>query len=283
MDEMTLEYRTMTLREFKYLPMFYLLPKEFLVKRRMDQYPRDPMTFATDPYWKSIYQSQYFEVQLMDLWAWMMWQTFGIRGGFDSYSPNEPFVRIAINLPVWTAIVAELGMTTDLLASLSQSHGELPFTSEYETAHNCGLIAKRLLDLPDLKLREIREVIASHRSHDDFSKRYSNVKIDFYRKYYHTRSKRAKMVPLEEETDDHILYGYVPNGFSSVEHRSWVDGLCKQLAARDAEILKLLDRGYTQQEIAKALGYANHSGINKRIKNNIRPLLLKDKQGNTSI
>ena len=277
MDDNTLVYRQAALREFKYLPMFYLIPEEFVVKRKLDKYPRNPMLFATDPYWKAEYYSDYFQVQLLDMWAWMMWQAFGIRGGFDSYSVNDTFVQIAVNFPVWTTIVSEMGMTTDMLAMLCDG-GELPFPSLMEAAHNCEQVFKRLWDLPALRLPEILKVIEEHRSHDDYSKRYSNTKIDFYRSYYHTRSKWAKTVPMEEENDDIVTYGHIPNEFAELEHRMWIDSFCERLGERDAKILKLLDQGYTQQEIADALGYANHSGVNKRIKKHIAPAMLKYRQ-----
>ena len=277
MDDNSLAHRQSLLQEFRYLPMFYLIPEEYLAKRKLDKHPRDPMTFAVDPYWKAEYYSEYFQVQLMDMWAWMMWQSFGIRGGFDSYSTNDPFVQLAVNLPVWTTIAVELGMTTNLLATMSVTR-PLPFPSVKETAHNCGIIFKRLWDLPNLKLPQILEIIEEHRAHDDYSMRYSNIKIDFYRSYYHTRNKWSKIVPLEQETDDAVDYGHTPNEFVELEHRMWVDSLCEKLNDRDTKILKLLDQGYTQQEIADILGYANHSGVNKRIKKHIAPALLKYKQ-----
>jgi hypothetical protein len=213
----------------------------------------------------------------MDIWAWMMWQAFGIRGGFDSYSINDPFVRIAVNLPLWVAVAAELGLTTDKLASMPEGT-ELPFLSTREAAHYCGAFAKRLWNSPNLHLPEILKIVETHRSHDDYSSRYSNIKIDFHRHYYHTRSKWAKTEPLEDETDDTSMYGHIPNEFAEVERQMWLDSFCERLNAQDAKILRLLDQGYTQQEIADLLGYANHSGVNKRINKHIGPAMIRYKK-----
>jgi hypothetical protein len=38
------------------------------------------------------------------------------------------------------------------------------------------------------------------------------------------------------------------------------------LNEKDRQIVGLLEQGYTQEEIGKYLGYANHSGVTKRIK-----------------
>ncbi len=37
------------------------------------------------------------------------------------------------------------------------------------------------------------------------------------------------------------------------------------LSDKDRKILKMRMEGYTQSEIAKVLGYSNHSGVQKRI------------------
>lgn len=276
MDDRTLAYRRALLGEFPYLPLFYLIPGEFLAKRKLDNYPRDPMTFATEPHWKAVYDSKHFQVQLTDIWAWMMWQTFGIRGGFDSYSIHHPFVRIAVDLPIWMALASVLGMTTDVLAALPEGT-ELPFPSTQDAARNCGVLAKKLWSFSDLNLAEILEVIEAHRSHADYSNRRSHVKTDFYRHYYHTRSKWVNMEPLEEDHGDTVTYRPPPNELAELERQMWLDSFCEQLNEKDAKILRLLDQKYTQQEIADLLGYANHSGVNKRINKHIAPAMRKYK------
>ena len=272
MNEETYRYRQSMLREFTFLPLFYLIPKEFLEKRGLGGYPRDPMEFAENPEWTAAYYSKVFQVQLMDIWAQMMWQALGIRGGFDCYSTNDPFVRMAVDLPFWAALSEKLGMSTDLLAMLPEKIQATHFTQGQASQH-CAAMAAYLWALPQLNLSKIREVVETHRSHDDYANRYSNIKVDFYRKYYHTRSKWAKTVPLEEETDDTTIYGHTPNQFAEAEYTMWLDSFCKRLNKKDAQIVHLLNQGYTQQEIADILGYANHSGVSKRISKYIRPAM----------
>lgn len=142
---------------------------------------------------------------------------------------------------------------------------ELPLPSTLEAAHNCGILAKKLWTFPLFDMQEIQKVVETHRAHADYSSRYSNIKTDFYRHYYYTRSKRVKTGSLEEATDDTITYMPIPNALAEVERQMWLDSFCERLNEKDAEILRLLDQGHTQQEIADLLGYANHSGVNKHI------------------
>jgi DNA-directed RNA polymerase specialized sigma24 family protein len=94
--------------------------------------------------------------------------------------------------------------------------------------------------------------------------------MDFHRQYYHTRSK-TKVEPIikgfDEDGEEETVYApYTPNEFAEVGFRIWFDGFLKGLTGKDRKIIKLLEHGYTQEEIGKMLGYANHSGVTKRIK-----------------
>ena len=86
--------------------------------------------------------------------------------------------------------------------------------------------------------------------------------------YYHTRA-QTQVEPMPEETDepDETVYRpYRKNDFAEVETRLWFECFWEWLSDKDRQIAKLLEMGYTQKEIGETIGYANHSGVNKRIK-----------------
>jgi DNA-directed RNA polymerase specialized sigma24 family protein len=119
-------------------------------------------------------------------------------------------------------------------------------------------------------MREVWEIVKTHRDHKDYSHRMSHVKMDFHRQYYHTRAD-TKVEPIigayGENGEEEIIHApYMPNEYAEVETRIWFGGFLELLNDKDRQIVKLLEEGYTQEEIGKILGYSNHSGVNKRIK-----------------
>ena len=138
MHQIAYEERRRTLKDFWYLPLFYMIPDELALRRGLTSFPRDPYKAATDKKWCEIYHSKHFQVMVLDTWAWMMWQCLGIRGGFDNYSKHDPFVLMAVSLPMWAALLAEMGITTDFLAS--QPPGtEIPFINMEMAIHGLGV------------------------------------------------------------------------------------------------------------------------------------------------
>ena len=264
------EQRKQAFKEFQYLPLFYLIPDEIAAKRGFADFPRRPIEVVTNQKWRDVYHSKQFQINLLDTWGWMMWQCLGIRGGIDNYSKNDPFVIMALSLPMWAWLLAEQGINTDLLADLSLSGANMPFLTMEQAAHNCDQIAKRFWNHPILKMQEVWEIVKTHRDHRDYSSMSSHVKMDFHRQYYHTRAK-TKVEPIIDEYgengEEEVIYApYTPNEFANLEFRMWFDGFLKRLNDKDKKIISLLEQGYTQEEIAEMLGYSNHSGVSKRIK-----------------
>ncbi|MGL5514513.1 MAG: hypothetical protein ACRDBM_14940, partial [Sporomusa sp.] len=168
------------------------------------------------------------------------------------------------SLPMWAALLAEQGINTDFLAA--QPPGtEMPFLSMETAAHNCGQIAKRFWAHPELKMREVFEIVKGHRAHRDYSGMPSHVKMDFQRSYYHTRAE-TKVISDTDKDDEPIYAPYYQNEFAEVETRLWFEGFLVELNEKDRQIARLLADEYTQKEIADILGYANHSGVCKRIR-----------------
>lgn len=104
-------------------------------------------------------------------------------------------------------------------------------------------------------------------------------KIDFERQWYHLRTKIGNLLSLTpemmEETPEDISdmateaidLGMPPAKTTEELYRqllrAFIDSLDDDI---DRQIICLCDQGATQEEIAAALGYANHSAVAKRMK-----------------
>lgn len=104
-------------------------------------------------------------------------------------------------------------------------------------------------------------------------------KIDFERQWYHLRTKIGNLLSLTpemmEETPEDISdmateaidLGMTPVKTTEEVYRqllrAFIDSLDDDI---DRQIIFLRDQGATQEEIAAALGYANHSAVAKRMK-----------------
>ena len=123
-------------------------------------------------------------------------------------------------------------------------------------------------------MHAVIEAAEEHRCFEDFDFRDSRQKTDFYRKWYHTRTKHP-MVSLEKFKEN---YAENHNGqeWDTVDESQdvelqttsqiLVEQFKKTLSEKDMQILTLRMEGRTLEEIAKTLGYQNHSGVLKRIR-----------------
>ena len=279
------EQRIQSFMGFHYLPLLYLLPKEIAEKRKLTDFPRNPHIAVADEKWREVYNSKKFQVNLMDAWALYMWLCLGIKGGIDNYSINNPLIRMVYDLPFWAFLLTEIGIVPELMADYPQG-AEVPYLTMEQAAMNGEKFANVFWNHPMMKMREIWEIVKTHRDHRDYSGMPSHAKMDFYRHYYHTRAK-TKVEPIisayGEDGEEEIVYApYTPNEFDEVETRIWFEGFLKLLNEKDRQIVALLEQGYTQEEIGKMLEYSNHSGVNKRVKY-IRKVFDKFRKGDVEL
>jgi len=148
-----------------YLPIVYLIPDEIAEKQGFANFPRNPYIAATEDKWLDVYNSNYFQMNLMDTISWMMWQHLGIRGGIENYSIRNPISIMVYDLGMWVWLLAEVGIDLDALSALP--HGEeIPFLTMEESAEICNALANAFWNHPDLKMRKVHEIVNVHRSHD---------------------------------------------------------------------------------------------------------------------
>jgi hypothetical protein len=110
------------------------------------------------------------------------------------------------------------------------------------------------------RLRAIIDAVRSHRIEDDFSARWSVAREDFERRLYCKRS-RIKLT-FVELSDTAPVHGPEAEPDESL---LWQDFL-GLVAPRDRRVVVLLRSGFTRaSDIARELGYANHSPVSKAL------------------
>jgi hypothetical protein len=110
------------------------------------------------------------------------------------------------------------------------------------------------------KLRAIIDAVRSHRVEDDFSDKWSWAREDFERKLYSKRSKcRVSFVELNDTIPVH-------GPDKEVDANLLWDDLLALVDPKDRSVVVCLRSGLTRvSEIAKLLGYANHSAVSKKL------------------
>ena len=127
---------------------------------------------------------------------------------------------------------------------------------------------------------ELTEFLSRNGAHEDFDEDvYKNHdKIDFYRRWDHLRTKVGEMLSLTPAILEELPSSVATIATDSVDMNFSVaetnDELYLQLlnafiaslkSETDRQIISLRADGKTQQEIAAALGFADHSAISKRL------------------
>ena len=108
--------------------------------------------------------------------------------------------------------------------------------------------------------------------HEDFTEKLSQDKINFYNKWTHANTKLGAPLLFSELSDDEATNIEGAKMFFAndpEEERRYIflrDEFAKTLNGTDREIYYLLEKGITQKEIAKRLGYKTHSAVSKRMK-----------------
>lgn len=117
---------------------------------------------------------------------------------------------------------------------------------------------------------EIAGVARKHASHSDFNKSVADNhdKIDFDRKWNHTRTKLGAPLSLDElaTSDPSALEeGHSMFETNAEEYDRLENQFLDTLNGTDREIYLMRKQGLTQAEIAERLGYKTHSAVTKRM------------------
>lgn len=253
----------------RYLPLAYMLPDEVISQYpTLRRLPRSMGALNASPEWAEAILSQQFLNEIMDAVASLAFPHFGFGGWKEHYTGYSPVWRLSYALPLWAKGVERVrGWGVQTLFSLPPNF-EIPFFDPADVQAVMKQVVEQTIE--EQGWGPMLEVVREMPCDEDFEKWDTNVRKDFLRKWYHTRSKKVKTVSLEECMEDensniHSLPASEGDFTVQVEGEDFCQRFKATLSDKDMEILELRVEGYTFEEIASRLGYKTHSAVVKRM------------------
>jgi hypothetical protein len=226
-----------------------------------------------------------FDEKLAQAFSFHIWPLINSGSKASSFSKNDPLRILAHNLDFWLPSIFKVVEnrlnqferaaieTEEQLRMIEETRLFLPPDVEPVRPLNGGIVwageedaweaTKEMVELADSdgNLRAIIDAIKSNRIEEDFSDIWSNAREDFERKLYKKRSKIK--ITFVELTDTLPVHG--PDS-EFHENLLWEDffGILDQ---KEKRIVVCLRNGTTKLgDIAKEMGWANHSPVSKALK-----------------
>lgn len=263
-------------RNAEFIPAYYFIPKSMLAQcgAELRNIPRNPRKLLLD--WKAIatVESDLFQLLIIDAYAFMAWSFMGLGAKREIYSGYEPSWILAHSPAYWIQEMTDekiLPTPKELL-----NNGGLDFdfgyVSEAEIENFFDWLVPQAMAHHNMKA--VIETAKEYRCFEDFDHRRSRQKTDFFREWYHTRTKHPQ-ISLEsfqedyENAHDDMEWDVTDESLDlelEAVDQVQVDTFLKTLSEKDGKILKMRMDGFTLEESADKLGYANHSGVLKRIR-----------------
>ena len=253
----------------RYLPLMYFLPEDMITRcPTLRKLPRCLREVTSSNKLIDLIGSDAFLNEIMDATAALAFPHFGFGGWKEHYTGYCPVWQLSYALPHWAkTLEAETGWGLQTLFRIP-STDVIPFFVPEYIKEVMERVVTRVIE--EENWQPIFDVVRQMPCDEDFERWNTNVRKDFLRKWYHTRSKRVKIVSLEYLQQDEY------NGIreiaadpvdiaDDVAAEDFVRWFKSKLSKRDVEILELRLKGFTYEIIADKLGYKNHSGVIKRM------------------
>ena len=270
MNNETSHFRISRTSNLAFLPLAYFLPEEIITKcPTLRKLPRCLGDIVNSKRKMKMINSDQFRIEVMDSTAALTFPHFGFRGWKEHYSGDFPVWRLSYSTGLWGKLLEEeTGWGLKVLLQ-TPSRELIPYFEKDYINEAMRLIVERAIE--EQGWQPILDVVKELPCDEDFEKVNSFVRIDFLRKWYHTRVENVQTVSLEEclEDDEHGIY-YVEDKSTPFENNvvgdDYVVRFKAGLSEKDIIILEMRVNGLTYEKIAERMGYKNHSGVIKRIK-----------------
>lgn len=263
-------------RNAEYLPAYYFIPASVLAQcgTELNSIPRNPWKLISD--WDAIatVESDLFRLLIIDAYAFMVWPFLCPGVKREIYSGYEPTWIFAHSPAYWVQELQDMRVipTAEGLFKDGGVDVDFGYVREEEIEALFRVLVPQVME--KYKMQEVMDIAQQYRCFEDFDKRKSNQKTDFYRQWYHTRTAHP-MISLEGFREDYAeahdgREWDLPDDGADIEQtvisQVQVQQFLKTLTAKDRQMLTLRMDRLTHQEIADRLGYRNHSGVLKRIR-----------------
>jgi hypothetical protein len=269
-------------RYYEYAPLFHLLPRATVEHHGLPLLRGGQWPYLAEAGWICRYLPMDFQMRLERAWAYAVWRHLMPGSPLRAFSGSDPIRLLAHNLDFWlppvTAVVQDILRDLPVVdKGVKEVHPLLTDGTVFEGAvmanprmgsdlwrgeAEAAEALRWTVDKADAtgQLRGILDAVRSNRVEDDFSEHWSYAREDFERKLYRKRSKiKIRFVEL---TDTIPVQG--PE--TEVEANILFADFLALLDKRDRQVVVLLQSGVTKVgDVAKILGYRNHSPISKRL------------------
>ena len=261
----------------QFIPGFYFIPESFLLKcgQELYSFPRDFNQLMVDGDALNMVASDLFTECISDCYAHMAWPYLCPEVPYKEILPGaSPSWRLAHAAGIWIEELTIVGLlpTFETLFHKPKENLYFGFVPIEDVSLFMSIIVPMAVKRHDIQI--LLDTEKEYRCFEDFDYRESHQKTDFYRKWYHTRTKHPQ-ISLEGYQEQMKAYyddidWEVPDPVSSfeeeVETRVDVNRFLSTIDDKDKQILCMRAEGYTTQKIADSLGYKTHSAVVKRIK-----------------
>ena len=262
-------------------PAFLILPEVMLYQadEKIWSINRVPHRLFADLDQLKILDDQYFYNFVLKSYAFMVWRH--IEGNntnyLETYSIDDPIYIIAHLFYYWFEQIqmdVEVPGIKEVISNPYYFNGYWEPPTYEESKDMFSYIVPRAIER--LNFKGTIETVREFRCFEDFADHNSTEKTDYYRKWYHTRSKHPQ-ISLEEyieanrDDSDGLCYkrdieDYGVASENSIIDKLYTESFMSKLTDKDREILQLRMDGKTYEEIAYEVGFKTHSAVLKRIK-----------------
>lgn len=264
-----------------YYPAYLFIPYEmlFLGVKEIRNIPRRFNDLLYSETGLSVLQTKLFLGFLSHCYSLLVWQVihqqYNIHLVRQVFSEDNPIVMISRLLNYWID-----GLEKAHILPTKERFWNDPFYKYHQFGYQNMETAVETLSPIVLSIIEkhgldkIIEIVKQYPCHEDFSNWGSTARIDFERKWNHSRAKH-KPVSLEQVQQQYAKdYNGAELDFANESYDLEKDvvgsvhaeNFLNTLSEKDRAILKLRLKERTVKDIADQLGYKTHSAVLKRLK-----------------
>ena len=264
------------IKNIEFLTAFYIIPEQ-IIKNVCPQLlciSRNIYDLFHHPEQIELIESDYFELAIIDIYAYLVWPYLGISPYLEIYSGYDPIWKLAHATPLWIETMIEEKIILSFTDAFKMYAYDKSFSFESKSAYEMDIILKFavMATVQKNNLGPLIECVKENRCWEDFDARDSKQKTDFFRKWYHSRTAHP-MISLEQYQEDYAERNNgkefdIPDG-TDVEDEAvtqeLIDSFMKELTEKQKQILNLRLEGRTYEEIAEQVGYKTHSAVVKQM------------------
>ena len=266
-----IESHTLYESNLYFLPFMYLIPEELITRfPTLRKVPRRIREVVKDEDLVALIESDQFLNEIMDAAALMIFPHLGFGKKYPHYTGYSLVYFVANQTRFWSQVL-DVYADLNLFALYRIPEDEdVPFVEKdfaeeiMEQVVEWGFFEQPLL-------QELLDVMRKFLCDEDIEPIVTNARRDFWRRWYHSRSKYAKQVPLYEYPTGKRDFHYIniPKTSYEMSEITESEDFCQTFKAtlsnKDRQVLQLREDGYTFEEIAVMLDYKTHSGVVKRM------------------